>query len=60
MAEQRTDLADLATLSVSTAVTSAITEALVQRQRQFRGEAGSAVQAGVVPTLRSRASSNSR
>jgi len=57
MAEQRTDLA---TLSVSTAVTSAITEVLVQRQQQFRGEAGSAVQAGVVPTLRSRASSNSR
>jgi len=58
MAEQHTDLADLASLSgaVSTAVASAITEALGQRQRQSRGEAGS-VQAGA---LQSRAGSSSR
>ncbi len=45
MAEQQRDLADLAALSgtVSTAIASAITEALGQHQRRPRGEAESAV-----------------
>jgi len=61
MAEQHTELADLVSPSgaVSTAVASAITEALSQLQRQSCGEAGS-MQAKAVPTPQSRAGSSSR